>query len=117
MSTSVEPLHPRDRDAQETVTRLTYRVAAGHARHADPADARLGAALRIRHRPDDPGQLPQPAPGRYRLALSPSPPICAARRHRRRVGDVREQSARSHIPPHGRGATSIVGRTIEVETT
>src|SRR3954469_16099641 len=69
------------------------RSAAGHARPADPAHARLRRHARVGHRPTAAADFPGRLAGQPGLALSGALPPRAAGVDRLLVGRLREQPA------------------------
>ena len=64
----------------------------------DPADAAVGAAARLRHRPGDPAGIERRAAGRHRIALPGAPSSRGAEVDRRDLEAVRRTTS-------GRGCT------------
>src|SRR6476620_6979211 len=76
---------------------------AGHARHADPSDAAMGTATRLRDRPDDPHRIGRIAEDRDRLALPRLAPSRKAGLGEERLEDDRGQPAREVLPADAEG--------------
>src|SRR4051812_22367837 len=88
------------------------RTAPGHARSADPPDAAVGPAARLRHRTGDPGGLERRAAGRYRIALPRAPSPREAEVDCRDVEDFRQQAAHARLSPHRRGTPAARVRAV-----
>src|SRR4051812_29033314 len=76
-----------------------HRTAPGHARPPDPADAAMGAAARLWHRPGHPGRIERRAAGRHRLALPGAAPPRETEVDRGHLEDLGQQAAHARVSP------------------
>src|SRR5690348_13883203 len=82
-----------------------YRAAAGDAGPADPADAAVGSAARLRDKPGHSGELRRPPAGRHRLAVSRAASPGAAKVDRSGLEGFGQQTARARVSPDREGQT------------